>query len=121
MIQAAYNLTGLYAEGYNGAGQTIVIMDWCGSPTITEDANTFSKKFGLPKLTSSNFNIIDYPGPSDCSGVNPQINLEVEWAHAIAPGANIDLIIAADGSYEDVDEATYYASRPGVPAAASQL
>lgn len=110
----AYNLTGLYAEGYNGAGQTIVIMDWCGSPTITEDANTFSKKFGLPKLTSSNFNIIDYPGPSDCSGVDPQINLEVEWAHAIAPGANIDLIIAADGSYEDVDEATYYAVTSGL-------
>ena len=33
-VYGAYNLNGLYAEGYNGAGQTIVIIDWCGSPTI---------------------------------------------------------------------------------------
>lgn len=113
-IYAAYNLNGLYAEGYNGAGQTIVIMDWCGSPTILADANTFSKKFGLPELTASNFSIITYPAPSDCSGEDPQINLEVEWAHAIAPGANIDLIIASSGGFEDMDEATFYAVNSGL-------
>jgi subtilase family serine protease len=64
-IQTAYNLTGLYAEGYNGKGQTIAIVDWCGSFTIQADANAFSKKFGLPQLTSSNFSII-YTAPSEC-------------------------------------------------------
>ena len=41
-IQIAYNLNALYDEGFTGGGQTIVIIDWCGSPTIRQDANTFS-------------------------------------------------------------------------------
>ena len=57
-IHTAYKLTGLYAEGYTGKGQTVVIVDWCGSPTIQKDANVFSAKFGLPLLGPSNFRII---------------------------------------------------------------
>jgi len=113
-LYAAYNLNGLYAEGYNGAGQTIVMIDWCGSPTILEDANTFSKKFGLPELTASNFNVISYPGSSSCSGVWPIINLDVEWTHAIAPGANIDLLLPASADDEDTDEAIYDAVSSGL-------
>jgi subtilase family serine protease len=113
-LYAAYNLNGLYAEGYNGAGQTIVIIDWCGSPTITHDANVFSKRFGLPPLTSSNFNIINVPGPSACPGVDLEINLDVEWSHAIAPGANIDLVVPPTSDFEDVDEAIYYAVNYGL-------
>jgi subtilase family serine protease len=113
-LYAAYNLNSLYAAGFNGAGQTIVIIDWCGSPTILNDANVFSKKFGLPKLSASNFSIINYPGPSDCAGVTPEINLDVEWAHAIAPGANIDLVVPPTADFEDVDEAIYYAATSGL-------
>jgi subtilase family serine protease len=108
-IYAAYNLNGLYAEGYNGAGQTIVIIDACGSPTITDDANTFSKKFGLPKLTASNFSIINYPGPSTCEGYFPGIEADVEWTHAIAPGASLDLLVPPTELSEDLDEAILYA------------
>ena len=61
-IQAAYGLTALYAAGYDGAGQTIVILDWCGSPTITADANAFSARYGLPPLNSSNFQIVGLSG-----------------------------------------------------------
>ncbi len=113
-VYAAYNLNGLYAEGYNGAGQTIVIIDWCGSPTIQQDANVFSKRFGLPALTSSNFNILNVPGPSACSGVDMEINLDVEWSHAVAPGANIDLVVPPTSDFEDVDEAVYYAANYGL-------
>jgi subtilase family serine protease len=115
-IYAAYNLNGLYAEGHDGTGQTIVIMDACGSPTILGDANAFSKKFGLPKLNASNFSVINYPGPSSCAGVWPNINVEVEWAHAIAPGANIiNLIIPQPlPDFEDTDEAEYYAVSSGL-------
>ena len=60
-IQTAYNLNGVYAEGYDGTGQTIGIIDWCGSSTIQNDANAFSAYFGLPALTSSNFT--DYLHP----------------------------------------------------------
>src|SRR5271163_289702 len=65
-IQTAYNLSGLYAEGFDGTGQTVGIIDWCGSLTITADANAFSKRFGLPALTSSNFQIIYTPTQSTC-------------------------------------------------------
>lgn len=113
-IYGAYNLTGLYAEGYTGAGQTIVIIDWCGSPTIRQDANVFSQRFGLPALTAVNFNIISVGGPSACSGVDMEINLDVEWSHAIAPGAKIDLVVPPTADFEDVDEAVYYAANYGL-------
>jgi len=114
-IQTAYNLSGLYAEGYTGTGQTIVILDWCGSSTIRHDANAFSKKFGLPLLTSSSFQIIYTPTQSQCiSEDQVEINLDVEWAHAIAPGANIDLVVPPSATFQDVDEAEFYAVNYGL-------
>ena len=113
-IYGAYNLNGLYAEGYTGSGQTIVILDWCGSPTILADANVFSKKFGLPKLTSSNFNIINIPTQSQCAGVDLEINLDVEWSHAIAPDAKLDLVVPATAAFEDIDDAWLYAVNYGL-------
>ncbi len=112
-LATAYNLTGLYNEGYNGAGQTIGIIDWCGSPTIQQDANAFSIQYGLPLLTSSNFNIIEVPTPSECAGENLEINLDVEWSHAVAPGANINLIVPPSASFQDVDQAEFYAVNYG--------
>jgi subtilase family serine protease len=106
-IQAAYNLTGLYSEGYDGTGQTIAIVDWCGSSTIQSDANAFSAAFGLPALTSSNF-AITYTAPSLCIAADQtEINLDVEWAHAIAPGANINLVVPPSADFQDVDEAIF--------------
>jgi subtilase family serine protease len=108
-IQAAYNLTGLYGEGFDGTGQTIVIIDWCGSPTIKHDANVFSAKFGLPTLTSSNFKILNSGTAPTCGAPDPEINIDVEWAHAIAPGANIDLVVPPSASFQDVDNGELYA------------
>jgi subtilase family serine protease len=105
VIQTAYNLTGLYNEGYDGSGQTIAIVDWCGSLTIREDANAFSSQFGLPQLTSSNFRIT-YTAPSVCEAYDQvEINLDVEWAHAVAPGANIRLVVPPSADFQDVDQA----------------
>jgi subtilase family serine protease len=113
-IQTAYNLTGLYSEGFNGAGQTIAIVDWCGSFSIQADANAFSTQFGLPQLTSSNFNII-YTAHSECITYDQvEINLDVEWAHAIAPGANINLVVPPSASFQDVDEAEFDVANRGL-------
>src|ERR1700722_20166567 len=113
-IQTAYNLTGLYNEGYDGAGQTIAIVDWCGSASIRSDANKFSTTFGLPKLTSSNF-AITYTAHSDCIAYDQvEINLDVEWAHAIAPGANINLVVPPSASFQDVDEAEFDVANYGL-------
>jgi subtilase family serine protease len=114
-IRTAYNLTKLYAEGFNGKGQTIAIVDMCGTPTIQADANAFSRKFGLPLLDSKNFSIIYTPTPSTCEAPDDsEINIDVEWAHAIAPGAKIDLVVAPSSSFQDVDEAEFYAVNFGL-------
>jgi subtilase family serine protease len=114
-IQTAYNLTGLYKQGYNGAGQTIGIIDWCGSSTITSDANAFSAYFGLPALTASNFAITYIPSPSLCNGPeDAEINIDVEWAHAIAPGASINLIVPPSAEFQDIDQSEYIAIDDGL-------
>lgn len=114
-IQTAYNLTGLYAEGFTGTGQTIVILDWCGSSTIEADANAFSAMFGLPLLGPSNFSIIYTPTPSLCIAPDQvEINIDVEWAHAIAPGANIDLVVPPSANFQDVNQGEFYAVNYGL-------
>jgi len=115
MIQTAYNLTGLYSEGYTGSGQTIGIIDWCGSSTIQSDANAFSAQYGLPLLNSANFAITYTPTASACIAADQvEINIDVEWAHAIAPGANINLIVPPSASFQDVDQAEYTAVTTGL-------
>ena len=114
-IQRAYLLNKLYAKGYNGKGQTIVILDWCGSSTVEKDANAFSKKFDLPQLDASNFQIVYTPTPSQCIEEDQvEINLDVEWAHAIAPGANIALVVPPSATFQDVDEGEFYAVNYGL-------
>jgi hypothetical protein len=46
-IRKAYNLLPLYAQGYDGRGRTIVIVDSFGSPTIRDDLHVFDQTFGL--------------------------------------------------------------------------
>jgi subtilase family serine protease len=105
-IQTAYNLTGLYNEGYQGQGQTIAILDWCGSPTIQADLDAFSEKFGLPALT---IDIIYTPTASLCIAPDAEINIDVEYAHAVAPMAAIDLVVPPSASFQDVNEGEFYA------------
>src|SRR5580700_10885418 len=113
-VQTAYNLNGLYAEGFHGEGQTIVIIDWYGSPYITADANVFNSLNSLPPLTPSNFNIIYYPYNCNCAGIDPEINLDVEWSHAIAPQANIILLVPPSPTFADINNATVYAITYGL-------
>src|SRR5580698_185686 len=97
-IQQAYNLPALYAHGVNGKGATIVIVDSFGSPTIQNDLATFDGQFGLPAPPS--FKIIQPAGavqpynPSNGLMVSwaGETTLDVEYAHTIAPGANILLV-----------------------------
>ena len=110
-MQTAYGLKPLYKKGLDGTGQTIVIVDAFGSNSILADANLFSELNGLPALTKSNFQIVKPTGPVTCTAKNGCIagnwqyetTLDVEWAHAIAPGANIVLVLAADDSFTNLD------------------
>ena len=97
-IQQAYNLPAVYASGVTGKGATIVIVDSYGSPTIDNDLSVFDKTFGLPAPPS--FSIIHpagkipayNPDNSDMVGWASETTLDVEYAHTVAPGANLLLV-----------------------------
>ena len=59
-VQQAYNPPKLYSQDITGAGQTIVIVDSFGSPTVRHDLAKFDSTFGLPAPPS--FNIIQPAG-----------------------------------------------------------
>lgn len=97
-VQAAYNEQPLFNRGITGRGQTIVIVDSFGSPTIRSDLATFDREFGLPAPPS--FRIIQPAGrvprynPHDGTqlGWAGETTLDVDWAHTMAPRANILLV-----------------------------
>jgi subtilase family serine protease len=97
-VQTAYNERPLFSQGISGAGATIVIVDSFGSPTIQSDLATFDATFHLPAPPS--LTIIQPAGAvppwdptnSDMVGWGGETTLDVEWSHAIAPGAKILLV-----------------------------
>jgi subtilase family serine protease len=110
LIRSAYDVP----SSLTGAGQTIVIVDAYGSPTVASDLHIFDQEFGLadPQL-----NII-YPGGSPVynplqnhaeSSWAAETSLDTQWAHAIAPGATIDLVIAANNGGNVLNNAVQYA------------
>jgi subtilase family serine protease len=104
-IQTAYNLTHLYQEGLTGAGNTVAIVDAYGSTTIGQDLAAFSQFMGLPP---AHLSIIGTPTGSNFStdpnvaGWAAETTLDVEWVHAIAPGAKIVLVVAPTNSFSDL-------------------
>jgi subtilase family serine protease len=116
-IQTAYKLTPLYREGLTGAGTTVAIVDAYGSTTIGQDLAAFSQNMGLP---AANLSILGTPTESNFStdanaGWASETTLDVEWVHAIAPGAKIVLVVAPTNSFNDLFAADIAAaSIPGV-------
>jgi subtilase family serine protease len=113
--RAAYNVNPLYAQGYDGKGVTIAIVDSFGSDTIAHDLHVYNQAFGLPGMcgeegvtcapgmpTFSQFSFQGSPatkanpgkgtGLQDKSAWALEVALDVETAHSIAPGANILLV-----------------------------
>jgi len=114
-IRHAYGFDSLACESANtcGSGQTIGIVDAFNDPNIQSDLNTFDSQFGLPTCTTSNgcFTIATPQGaPRTDRGWALEISLDVEWAHAIAPGANILLVEAVTNSFANLFGAVDYAS-----------
>jgi subtilase family serine protease len=106
-MQTAYGLTPLLQAGYDGKGQTIVIVDSFGTPTILADLQTFDATYGLPDPPS--FKVLSPLGtvpfdPTNAVQVNWafETTLDVEWAHAMAPGANIVLLTSPVAETEGV-------------------
>jgi subtilase family serine protease len=99
-----------------GSGKTVAIVDAFHSPTAEADLNTFSQQFGLPTCTSANgcFTQVDQRGGSNFPAVDGgwglEIALDVQWAHAIAPGAKILLVEADTNSFANLLAAEDYAA-----------
>lgn len=96
-IRAAYYLNPLLHKGINGAGESIVIVDSFGSPTIRRDLKVFDKQFRLSAPRS--LMIIHPAGPippfkptQTRIGWAEETTLDVEWAHVMAPRARIVLV-----------------------------
>ena len=98
--RVAYDLNPLYSgaatgRSITGAGETIVIVDSYGSPTIAADLHTFDAQFGFPDpvLQIEQFGTIPPFDPTNSSMVGwaEETTLDVEYAHSIAPGAKIIL------------------------------
>jgi subtilase family serine protease len=106
-IQNAYGLAPILNAGYTGVGETIIIIVSFGSPTIAQDLQTFDADYGLPDPPS--FTVLAPlgtmpfdPTNSDQVGWAFETTLDVEWAHAMAPGANIVLLTSPVSETEGV-------------------
>src|SRR2546423_15382694 len=116
-VQASYNVGPLYAGGYNGRGMTIAVVDSYGSDTIAHDLHVYDQTFGVAPLCGEEgvtctagmpkFSELHLQGspatkapPSNSNGTGQEaksawaleVALDVETAHAMAPGANILLV-----------------------------
>ena len=98
-ICAAYGVDRLHKKGITGKGQTIVLVEYWGSPTALEDLQVFSRTFGLPDPDLT----IIYPDGKPTLNTADKVSwaletsLDLQWAHAIAPDAKL-VCIAANSS-----------------------
>jgi subtilase family serine protease len=99
-----------------GAGKTIAIVDAYNDPYAEQDLAVFDSQYGLPACTTSNgcFQKVNQTGgtsyPRTNSGWALEISLDVQWAHAIAPGAKILLVEAKSSSFSNLLAAEKYAA-----------
>jgi hypothetical protein len=118
-VRAANGFTQITDAGSaNGAGTTIAIVDAYGDPTIAGDLHAFDQQFGLADPTLTRVNQTGGSTlPAGDAGWSVETSLDVEWAHAVAPAANILLVEASSSSFSDLLTAVRYAAaQPGVVA-----
>lgn len=112
-VKKAYNFP---TSDNAGAGETVAIVAPYDHPTIEADLNVFSQRFGLPACTTKNgcFKKVDHNGGKSYPAANKlwavEIALDVQWVHAIAPGAKILLVEAKSDGLRDVLKAHDYAT-----------
>jgi hypothetical protein len=120
-VETAYGFGSLYSKGNNGAGQTIAIVDAYNDPNIVSDLAKFDAQYNLPGTTTGSVSqFLSVVNQNGSSGSLPQSDpsggweaeeaLDVEWAHAMAPGAKIVLVEANSASLGDLFSAVQTAA-----------
>ena len=107
-IKTAYGLSSLPA-GNTGAGQKIAIIVAYGSSTIAADLAAFNQQYSLPAANLQIYYPTGKPKSSN-SGWALETSLDVEWAHALAPSATIQLVVAKTNSDSNLFAAVQYAT-----------
>lgn len=107
-IRFAYDFT----ASSTGLGQTIALITTGNQPNIESDLRFFSSFFSLPEARLTIRRIGSVP-----ENPNPdwalETTLDVEWAHALAPEANLLLVYAASGRIGDLMQAVDLAAGMG--------
>jgi subtilase family serine protease len=111
-MRTAYGFDTLINAGFTGRGRTIVIVDAFSDPALRRDLRIFDEVFGLP---NANLTVVAPDGetPFDINDPNQvgwsgEIALDVEWSHAMAPGAKIVLVEAKTNNDNDLASALQY-------------
>ena len=108
-VASAYDFNWLYNHGITGKGITIGIVDAYGDPNIRYDVYAFDS---VNKIAPINLTI-DYANNNVPIVTNSSWALEtatdVEWAHAMAPGAHIVLVVAPNATSDALQGAVSYA------------
>ena len=112
-VANAYGFQSGAAAGANGSGQTIAIVEAYRNTAIVSDLAAFDKQFNLPAVPSlqqvNQFGGKTLPGTN--STWSQETALDVEWAHAVAPGANIVIVEANSDRLVDLVAAVDAARR----------
>src|SRR5215469_6260772 len=93
-LQTAYGISAIH-NGNGGAGRTIAIVDAFNDPKAANNLAIFSSFFGLSQCTvaSGCLTIVNQTGGATLPAFNPnwavEINLDLQWAHVMAPNAHI--------------------------------
>ena len=103
-IYKLYRLDTAYGQGYQGKGVTIAIVDGYGSPTIQSDLEAFDTLYNLP-APGSFTSVQTTPFTATDADSALETTLDVEWAHAIAPAANILLVTTPTLNDDDLQSA----------------
>jgi len=115
--QLTCSYTGTFGDpNLCGSGQTIAIVDAYDNPNAQKDLTTFSNQFGLPDCTSTNGCFVKATPqgkPRSDQGWALEESLDVQWAHAIAPGAKIILVEAKTASFANLLNAVDYSVSKG--------
>jgi subtilase family serine protease len=96
-IERAYGVRALFTNGIDGKGETIVLVDSFGSPTIAHDLKAFDAQNHIAappslKIIQPAGKVPPYQQTSTREGWAGETTLDVEYSHAMAPGANILLV-----------------------------
>jgi kumamolisin len=108
-------------DNSNGGSKAIALVDAFDAPNIISDLKVFSDRFNL---RSADLTVLYAAGQRPIAanhdlaeGWELEESLDVEWAHAIAPGAKLALVEASSNSAEDLliaeDAASQWVSNNG--------